>query len=66
MKKPTKRPEWDDFGETSEFAADGHIYGRVERFQQAWQGTFLGKPAGVGATKEDAKREVEAAYERWI
>ena len=68
MKKPTKRPEWDEFQQPDrpEFSDDGTVYGRVERYREAWQATFDQKPAGLGATKEEAKRKVENAYERWL
>jgi hypothetical protein len=66
VKKPTNKPQWHEFQDQLEFAADGTVYGRVERFRTAWQGTFDGKPAGVGATKEEAKQKVMDAYERWL
>lgn len=66
MKKPTKLPEWHEFQDQLEFTADGTVYGRIERFRAAWQATFDGRQAGVGATKEEAKRKVEDAYERWL
>ena len=66
MKKPTSRPEWDDFDDRSEFAADGTVYGKVVPYLQAWQGLFLNDPVGIGASREEAKLKVREAYERWI
>jgi hypothetical protein len=66
VKKPTKKPEWYEFEQEIEFSDEGIVYGLVEPFRAAWQGTFNGKPAGIGATKEEAKRKVEEAYERWL
>jgi hypothetical protein len=68
VKKPTKRPDWDEFPheDRPKFTADGTVYGRVERYLTVWQGTFDRKPAGVGVTKEEAKQKVEDAYERWL
>ena len=49
MKKPANRPEWHEIQDQLEFTADGMVYGRVERFRTAWQGTFDGKPPGRAA-----------------